>query len=462
MSPETLQGKRADARSDVWALGVVLYQMLAGRLPFQGATLFEVSSAILGVDPPPLPAKVPSSLRSIVKRCLEKQPENRYQTAGEVRAALEAKPVVAMPSRGRRVWGLGVAAALAVAVLVWWQQGSRTSGRLTSTGAPASTLQEANEAFELAMQFQRVQSDLPQAQKALERAITLDPKFAEAHRYHAFNPLILLLNGYSNDISLAYKAEQELQVAAKLDPNLMSLPSAFTAVHMMQGRMELVPEEQLNRVLQKHPANNDSRLWRAIFHYLRSENAAAKEDLKNILDRELLNGAARMFLGEVLRMERDLQGAIQQQERVLEQAPGNISAIRYLATAYMDAGDLDKARRLLEEKRSQFSGNHMWRATWAFLLALEGKREEALETMNEDALKFLSAAPVVTLGGAEFYSVVGETSKAVEWLERAVRNGDERIEWFRQNPWLVNVRSDSRFEGIISSIASRRKERQAR
>ena len=82
-----------------------------------------------------------------------------------------------------------------------------------------------------------------------------------------------------------------------------------------------------------------------------------------------------MILGDTLRIEGDLQSAIREQQRVLLQARGNISAIRNLALAYMDGQELDKARTLLEEKRPLFSRNYLWRAVWALLLAREGKRE---------------------------------------------------------------------------------------
>ena len=80
MAPEILQGKPADARSDLWALGVVLHEMLTAKLPFQGSTAYEVSAAILN-QAPPLSASVPSGLRTIVERCLAKRPEDRCQNA---------------------------------------------------------------------------------------------------------------------------------------------------------------------------------------------------------------------------------------------------------------------------------------------------------------------------------------------------------------------------------------------
>jgi len=90
MSPEVLRGEPGDHRSDLWALGVVLYEAAAGQVPFNGRTAFEVSSAILNEQPPPLPARIPPGLAAIIQRCLTKEPAVRYQRASEVQAALEA------------------------------------------------------------------------------------------------------------------------------------------------------------------------------------------------------------------------------------------------------------------------------------------------------------------------------------------------------------------------------------
>src|SRR5579864_5784542 len=90
MAPEVLRGEPADYRSDLWALGVVLYEMASGRLPFEGRTGFEISSAIMREIPKPLAPPVPPGLWAIIQRCLAKEPSQRYQRASEVQAALEA------------------------------------------------------------------------------------------------------------------------------------------------------------------------------------------------------------------------------------------------------------------------------------------------------------------------------------------------------------------------------------
>jgi serine/threonine protein kinase len=90
MSPEALRGDLCDHRTDLWALGVVLYEALAAQPPFQGRTSFEISARILHETPPPLPVQVPPSLVAVIERCLAKDRALRYQRAGEIHAALEA------------------------------------------------------------------------------------------------------------------------------------------------------------------------------------------------------------------------------------------------------------------------------------------------------------------------------------------------------------------------------------
>jgi eukaryotic-like serine/threonine-protein kinase len=130
MSPEQAKGRPADRRSDVWALGCVIYEMLTGRQAFVGETLSEIAAAVLRSEPDwrTLPAETPSRIRVLLKRCLQKDPRQRLHDVADVRIEIDDRDAEAVPAAVSRhtvvhrvtLLVLALVSGAALASLLWW------------------------------------------------------------------------------------------------------------------------------------------------------------------------------------------------------------------------------------------------------------------------------------------------------------------------------------------------------
>jgi serine/threonine protein kinase/tetratricopeptide (TPR) repeat protein len=150
MAPEQVRGATTDARADIWALGVLLYEMATGSTPFRAATVPELFAAILNESPRPYSTSVAMALQQVVERCLEKEPGQRYQDAADVRVALESIQSGSVPVATtwwnylrRRPWTTTAALGVAGVVLALTVDVANIRARLTGTPPPSGPIKLA-------------------------------------------------------------------------------------------------------------------------------------------------------------------------------------------------------------------------------------------------------------------------------------------------------------------------------
>jgi serine/threonine protein kinase len=447
LAPEQLDGRKSDERTDIFALGALLYEMATGTRAFEGTSQASLIASILTGQPPSVSSAraerraddLPAALDHVVDRCLAKKPDERWQTARDVMLELD------WIAKGRPSPSLSVTDRQTV---------SAHRPRLSS-GGPPSANPEANRLFENAMQL-KVNFDLSRARVMLERALELDPSFAEARGWYATTYWIMLDNGSSNDSRLLYESEEELRRALRDEPSLARAHVTFAAIYFMQGRKELMTTE-LGQALKINPTAEDAWHFLMQYYHYNGDYEKAQDVGQQVIGRSPLFFPTRMILGDMLRQQGDLAGAIREHENILEQDPQNIYAIRFLARAHMNAGDLQRARQALERARPDDRQSHWTRLMWAMLLALEG---QAPKEVDDDVLRWGGLVAYMTYDIAALYAARGDVSGALDWLDRAVRGGDERAEYFRRDPLLGPVRNQPRFEHILRSVEYRRKYRQ--
>jgi serine/threonine protein kinase len=120
MSPEQVRGQTTDERSDVWAFGCVLYEMLTGQPPFTGDTITDLIGGIVRVDPDwnALPTRTPSTVRAILRHCLEKDRRRRFRAIGDIGIELQEQQSMPAPAirvskpRKRIVWAIAAVLTL--------------------------------------------------------------------------------------------------------------------------------------------------------------------------------------------------------------------------------------------------------------------------------------------------------------------------------------------------------------
>jgi tetratricopeptide (TPR) repeat protein len=442
MSPEQGQGAPGDVRSDVYSLGVILYEMVTGRLPYDADTPLAIVLKHLS-EPLPLPSHVctdvPPTVERVILKALAKSPNDRYQSAGALAEALEAAvesaespaetlsplreprvdaarpaPVAEPPPSRRRVsWALVGLAALAVmalavaALLILPDRGKEAEPAVAPTQAMPST--DAVAHYEAGVVAFRDEWDYETAIREFTQAIAAAPEFAEAY----------YLRGvvYAEDDQSA-AAEADLSQAIALQPDLVEayyergrlylhylerpedaladytaaieLDSEFVEAHIERAKYYLWyadDEEQaladLNRALELAPDLAEAWVLRGELYFWEEEYDLALPDLTRAVELDPADDWAWEMMGRSHYWLSEYEEAIACYDKAIELDPGDLDTYYDRAFAYLEMGDLDAALEDFDKVlllEPEHSGAYYGRGR---LHVAAGRYEEAIADFTE-------------------------------------------------------------------------------
>ncbi len=458
MAPEQFQGEESGPAADLWALGVVLYQMLAGQRPFGGESKGMVH-AIVHEDPAPLGEArqdVPPALVKIAERCLAKDPGQRYGSAREVLADLAAAGLWESGSTGSGVsipswrpphrrwwWAAAAATALLLIAAVYL---------LTRPPAPPVYIAVLRPEVSGSLSSEDSSQVTGNLQAALLRTVASLQGLAALE-----SSQVLAVQGTPAAVAQALAAGEVVASRAvcqgdfcqvdlrRLDgkdgrvlwSDALRLPSAYpqlfanaVASSLRQGyadrklrvpRLELEISEQDYRTyldLRRHLGDP------AALEQILVSLEELRRRVPKFVDAYMLESwvAKRRYLdtGE----ERYLQQALTVAEEALEVAPGDPRLLASLFSLHLDTGRLDEAEGVLEQmEESDPAGSLLRRGQ---LAERRGSPEEALRLMSEAARLQPSWATLLTVANAEYR--LGRLEEARRHLEELLKRSPQNVE----------------------------------
>ena len=504
MAPEVLKGEAADSRSDLWSLGVLLYETATGQRPFHGKTIFELTSAILR-DPLSVPANLPAGLRILIQRCLQKNPKERYQQAGDVRTAFEVilSETAILPAVRNllvRRWALVVSYSLAAAVTVLlllalrfsetvqgaiWnlpadrdidmdpdmetppQIGDASDQEESVTrrfmmgvealgeamGTVDSGSDEARQAYLRGRYYENRQTagDLREAIRYYCQALEADPNFAPA--YSGLADAYQTLGDWSflsPDDSYPYA----LAAARKS----LELDEGLSEAHASMGRIRFAfqgdrqgAEREFQMALRLNPDYAPAHQWYGEHLSALGRSREALREIEQALRLDPLSPPLQVSAGWVFLQARRYDRAEQQCRKTLEIDPTFFPAQVCLGWVHERRGRYRDAVQAFEKAAVLSGRNPRVLAGLGRAYALAGKRGKSREILREIRQHAAEQTqPPYPL--AALYAGLGDTEETLRWLEKAHRDRSGLRVWLGTDPRLENLRPDPRFQDLLQKM----------
>jgi eukaryotic-like serine/threonine-protein kinase len=471
MSPEQALGEEIDTRSDIFSLGVVLYEMATRRRPFDGSSEMQTLAKILQSSPEPFrdgDIRHPEGYEALVRKCLEKRREDRFATATELIASLKqigqpAAPAAAPEPGKRRLRAFALAGLFGLLLASGWQTRSVWLGPSTpapeepSTGhstAKRPLNPDAHQWF-LRARFhidKSTQEGLRTGREYLQKAIEIDPSYADAYVGLA-EAYMVAAEWFMSPLEALPKAKAAARKALELDSGSIAACVALGQTLALYDHDWPAAEKEFNEALAAAP--EDARVRAAYAHLLLALNRlddAIREGAKAVeLDPIQPLTSHTLGLGYLLSKQHDK--AVSLFDQALEVDPNYWLAHSWKGWSQLYQGNVAAAIETLR-KADQIVGIAQTRASCAYAEALNGKPAGAQALVKElTALRDTQYVPADDI--LILHLALNNRAEALDWLEKAVVERNDLAFLIRVDPRLDPLRTEPRFQQLLDLVHRR-------
>jgi serine/threonine protein kinase/Tfp pilus assembly protein PilF len=447
MSPEQARGNAVDSTTDIFSLGVVLYELLTRKQPFTGETINHTIVNIIEKEPPPLSttSAFPVEFEKIIAKCLAKKADQRYQTAKDLIVDLKKlQTQLLFQSEVKKRSSFDAESEPATQILETFP------GVNSEIRTPIPVLPNASSKTPRATQtVNHAPTPKPKTKRTL---LVIDPNYSRAYSGLAYT-YILLDDWFMWPHESVAKARENATKAIAIDETDVDAHLVMALVAHWYDWDWKKAENEFKRAIALNPKNSESYVYYAYFLSSQKRNDEALSIARQGIQIDPLSSLANFGVASTLLFARRWDDAIAHLQNAIKIDSNYWFHRSYLGRAYEHKGMLSEAtaefQRGVDADREQ---SENWSGL-AHAVAVSGKKAEAEKILNDLISKSSAGSYVSPYNIAVIYAGLADKEKALLWLERAYTERSYYLPvYLTTDERLDHLRSETRFKDVIRKI----------